>query len=79
MSKIDRPPLSISKIAKFMQGEGGKIAVVVGTVSDDVRLFDVPKLRVCGLRFQDQPRATPKPNQKGNPDRRRSNWSVSGG
>ena len=57
MSKINRPPMSISKIAKFMQGKGGKIAVVVGTVTDDVRLFDVPKLRVCGLRFTKTARA----------------------
>jgi large subunit ribosomal protein L18e len=28
-----------------------KIAVVVGTVTDDIRLLDVPKLHVCALRF----------------------------
>lgn len=29
----------------------GKIAVVVGTVLDDKRVFEVPKLTVCALRF----------------------------
>ena len=28
-----------------------KIAVVVGTVLDDKRVFEVPKLHVCALRF----------------------------
>ena len=33
------------------------MAVLVGTVTDDVRLFDVPKLRVCALRFTKTARA----------------------
>lgn len=28
-----------------------KIAVVVGTVLDDKRVFEVPKMKVCALRF----------------------------
>merc|ERR1712212_1240611 len=28
-----------------------KICVVVGTVTDDIRLLDVPKLTICALRF----------------------------
>ena len=51
MSRFNRPPLSLSKIAKFMSNKEGKIAVIVGTVTDDVRLLDVPKLTVCALRF----------------------------
>uniref|UniRef100_A0A3B4X0K3 60S ribosomal protein L18-like n=1 Tax=Seriola lalandi dorsalis TaxID=1841481 RepID=A0A3B4X0K3_SERLL len=45
-SKTNRPPMSIKSIAKFMAREGneGKIAVVVGSVTDDVRFLDVPKL-----------------------------------
>lgn len=34
-----------------------KIAVLVGTVTDDVRLLDVPKLRICALRFTDAARS----------------------
>merc|ERR1712193_212782 len=51
MSKTNKPPLSLSKLAKFMEGKDGKIAVLVGTITDDVRFLDVPKLRVCALRF----------------------------
>lgn len=34
-----------------------KLAVIVATVTDDVRLFEVPKLRVCALRFTETARA----------------------
>ncbi len=57
MSKTNRPPLSLSKVKKFMKGKEDKICVVVGTVTDDVREFDVPKLRVCALRFTGNARA----------------------
>merc|ERR1711861_39276 len=40
-----------------MASKEGKIAVVVGTVTDDKRLYDVPKLSVCALRFTDAARA----------------------
>ncbi len=33
------------------------IAVVVGTITDDVRVYEVPKLRVCALRFTATARA----------------------
>jgi large subunit ribosomal protein L18e len=33
------------------------VAVLVGTVTDDVRLHEVPKLRVCALRFTETARA----------------------
>ena len=35
----------------------GKIAVVVGSITNDVREFDLPKLTVCALRFTRQARA----------------------
>lgn len=34
-----------------------KIAVQVGTITDDARLFEVPKLRICALRFTETARA----------------------
>lgn len=34
-----------------------QIAVVVGTITDDVRVYDVTKLRVCALRFTATARA----------------------
>lgn len=33
------------------------IAVVVGPITDDVRLYQVPKLRVVALRFTERARA----------------------
>ena len=34
-----------------------KVAVIVATITDDVRLFEVPKLRVCAMRFTETARA----------------------
>ncbi|PSC74470.1 60S ribosomal L18-3 [Micractinium conductrix] len=57
MSKTNRPPLSLSKLAKFMAGKEDKVAVLVGTITDDVRLYECPKLRVCALRVTETARA----------------------
>ena len=57
MSKTNRPPLSLSKLAKFMAGKESKVAVLVGTVTDDVRLAECPKLRVCALKVTATARA----------------------
>merc|ERR1711988_1578334 len=53
----NKPPLSLSKLIKNMEKKEGKIATVVGTVTDDKRVFDVPKLSVCALRFTEDARA----------------------
>ncbi|XP_034029546.1 60S ribosomal protein L18 [Thalassophryne amazonica] len=34
-----------------LPGRDDKIAVVVGTVSDDIRIQDIPKLKICALRI----------------------------
>jgi len=57
MSRRNKPPLSLSKLAKFMENKDGKIACVVGCVTDDKRLLDVPKVTVCALRFTETARA----------------------
>lgn len=58
MSKINQPPLSLSKLVQFMAGKEDKIGVLVGTVTDDVRFMDeVPKLRICALRVTETARA----------------------
>lgn len=48
MSRINRPPLSVSRLSRHMKkaGREGKIAVVVGTLTDDPRIFKIPKLTV---------------------------------
>lgn len=56
-SRLQRAPLSLSKLAKNMKGKESRIAVVVGTVTDDIRLLDLPKLKVCALRFTEGARA----------------------
>mmetsp|Transcript_2961 Transcript_2961/g.6936 ORF Transcript_2961/g.6936 Transcript_2961/m.6936 type:complete len:189 (-) Transcript_2961:63-629(-) len=57
MSKTNRPPLSLSRLARYMKGKEDKIAVLVGKVTDDVRMYEVPKLRVCALKFSETARA----------------------
>jgi len=56
-SRINRPPLSVSRLARYVKGHEGKTAVVVGTVTDDPRMIELPKLSVCALRFTDGARA----------------------
>lgn len=59
MSKINRPPLSLRRLASHMSSDARqeKIAVIVGTVTDDARLFDVPKLSVAALNVTKGARA----------------------
>ncbi|KAL0006096.1 hypothetical protein SO802_013657 [Lithocarpus litseifolius] len=57
MSKVNKPPLSLSKLIRYMEGKDGKIAVVVGTVTDDIRVYEVPALKVTALRFTETARA----------------------
>ena len=55
--------MSISRLAsqvappKEPEANKGKTAVVVGTITDDVRLLKVPKLSVVALRFTATARA----------------------
>uniref|UniRef100_A0A803L9Z6 Large ribosomal subunit protein uL15/eL18 domain-containing protein n=1 Tax=Chenopodium quinoa TaxID=63459 RepID=A0A803L9Z6_CHEQI len=35
----------------------GKIAVLVGTITDDIRVYEVPAIKVCALRFTETARA----------------------
>ena len=56
-SRKNRPPLSLSKLVTSMKGKTEKIAVVTGTVTDDERLHEVPKLVVCAFRFTETARA----------------------
>nr|ABW90395.1 putative ribosomal protein L18 [Barentsia elongata] len=51
MSKINRPPLSLARILRQTKkpGRDGKLVVCVGTVTDDLRILDVPKLKICAL------------------------------
>ncbi|RMJ24846.1 60S ribosomal protein L18 [Aspergillus sp. HF37] len=58
MSRINRPPVSLSRIVKnTTETHKGKTIVIIGTVTDDNRLLNIPKLSVAALRFTSTARA----------------------
>ncbi|VDO93346.1 unnamed protein product [Soboliphyme baturini] len=59
MSRRNRPPLSLRRLIYLTskKDQKGKLAVVVGTVTNDLRVYKVPKLRVCALHVTEQARA----------------------
>merc|ERR1712176_811986 len=57
MSRMNRPPMSISRLAYLLKNKEGKTAVIVGNVTDDVRMLEVPKMSICALRFTANARA----------------------
>ena len=64
MSKMNRPPMSLAKVMKFLSKErdgkaynAGKVAVVVGTILDDERKLDIPAMTICALKFSRTARA----------------------
>merc|ERR1712167_405354 len=59
-SRTNKSPISVRKLQHFMKGKDGKIAVVVGAITNDVRFLDVAALKgitVCALRFTETARA----------------------
>ncbi|OZJ02489.1 60S ribosomal protein L18-B [Bifiguratus adelaidae] len=50
MSRVNRPPVSISRIIRNLKNAGDKTVVIVGTVTDDERILEVPKMTVAALR-----------------------------
>jgi len=61
MSRSNRPPMGLARLERYMAGKDkeGKTAVIVGTVTDDVRIegHAFPKLSVAALRFTEGARA----------------------
>ena len=59
MSRVNRPPLGLARVARYMRNKEENIAVVVGTVTDDVRLAGtvLPKLNIAAMRFTEGARA----------------------
>lgn len=54
LSKINRPPISLSRIAKETANVvdlASKTIVVVGTVTDDIRFTELPKFTIAALKF----------------------------
>jgi len=59
MSKTNRPPVSLARLVRKMKdaSRAGKTAVVVGSITNDLRVFDVPKLQVVALHVTEQARS----------------------
>merc|ERR1712032_1803242 len=51
MSKVNQPPIGLARLSKYMTNKDGKTAVIVGKVTDDVRMLECPKMSVCALSF----------------------------
>ena len=56
MSKVNQPPMGLHRLSKFMSKKDGKTAVIVGKVTDDVRMLECPKMTVCALGFTETAR-----------------------
>ncbi|KDE04807.1 60S ribosomal protein L18-B [Microbotryum lychnidis-dioicae p1A1 Lamole] len=59
MSRINRPPLSVSRISRQVSksNAASSTVVAVATITDDIRLLEVPKLSIAALRFTKTARA----------------------
>ena len=56
-SKVNRPVISLTRIARYTKDKEDKVVVVVGTVTDDARLIDFPALTIAALKVTDTARA----------------------
>ncbi|KAH0482430.1 MAG: uncharacterized protein KVP18_001418 [Porospora cf. gigantea A] len=56
-SRTHRPPVGMKRLVRLMAEHPAKTAVVVGSVLDDERVYDVPKLSVCAMRVSEACRA----------------------
>lgn len=58
MSRTNRPPMGLGRVRRYMQDRTDKIAVIVGTVTDDARLdgHSFPALRLCALHVTEAAR-----------------------
>jgi large subunit ribosomal protein L18e len=63
MSKTNRPPMGLARVLRYAQPKAGAatkaVLVVVGTVTDDVRLtgHEMPAIKLCALRVTEGARA----------------------
>ncbi|KAL8513412.1 hypothetical protein ACS0TY_012757 [Phlomoides rotata] len=57
MSRVNKAPIALSKLIKLAKGKEDKIAVIVGTITDDIRVHEVPAMKVTALKFTETARA----------------------
>ena len=64
-SRVNRTPVSLSKLSKYAQkksvtdakSKGNDIIfAVVGTVTNDLRQIDLPEMKICALKFTEKAR-----------------------
>ena len=64
-SRVNRTPVSLSKLSKYVQRKSVEekkkkgddiIFAIVGTVTNDTRIIDVPEMKVCALKFTEKAR-----------------------
>ena len=64
-SRVNRTPVSLSKLSKYAQRKSvvdqkskgdDLIFAIVGTVTNDTRIIDVPEMKVCALKFTEKAR-----------------------
>merc|ERR1712002_1153306 len=55
---INRPPLSLARLVRNLKkpGNAEKTVVCVGTITNDLRIYDIPKKTVCALRVTEKAR-----------------------
>ena len=57
-ARRNKAPLSLLKLQQLTKGKENRIAAVVGTITDDVRIReDLSAIKVCALRFTETARA----------------------
>merc|ERR1712003_161459 len=63
MSKVNQPPIGLHRLSKYMSKKEGKTAVIVGKVTDDVRMLECTKAHSrCWRRMFDiRPACTESP------------------
>ncbi|XP_039964882.1 60S ribosomal protein L18 [Bactrocera neohumeralis] len=51
MSRINRPPMSLQRVSRFFKkaDQPEATVVVVGSITNDIRLLKVPKMTICAL------------------------------
>jgi large subunit ribosomal protein L18e len=52
-TRVQKAPMSVSKLASHMENKVGKTAVVAGTITNDIRWLpeSFPALKICALKF----------------------------
>lgn len=59
MSRTNQAPMSLQRVCRFLKARGTNedtIAVVVGSITDDSRVLEIPKIKVCALRVTEKAR-----------------------